>query len=327
MIDAPPGGKRGLVARQCAATRMFSQRARTWQYNHGASLTQFGHAEWRADGACRTLAAGGLFVPMVASLHDLERAGREIDVASRATRWLLAMNEPSIHNNQSARAVAARWPEVEALAARFSPPLLLASPAPGGLELEKGDRWLRDFFVHCRGCRVDAVAVHFYECDGRTDATASAAAAAMMRWLDALRRRHGRPLWLTEFNCGDGAAPQPLANQSAAAHLRFMRAALPLLEAAGHVHRYSWFQAWQRHTPWRPGRNPGCSLLAHDGSALSELGRFYSEYDAPYDASAGPSAAEGRGHRRAPSTLAHNHSRHQGPSHRQHNHSHHRANH
>ena len=47
----------------------------------------------------------------------------------------------------------------------------------------------------------------------------------------------GRLRNVLEFNCGDGAAPQPYANQSAANHLRFMKAALPLLEAASYVHR------------------------------------------------------------------------------------------
>ena len=96
--------------------------------------------------------------------------------------------------------------------------------------------------------------------------------------------RHGRrPVWLTEFNCGDGAAPQPLANQSAANHMRFLRAALPLLEAAPFVHRYSWFQSWQRHTPWHPGANPGCSLTSNAageaGPAKSALGRFYDAFE------------------------------------------------
>ena len=43
---------------------------------------------------------------------------------------------------------------------------------------------------------------------------------------------------LTEFNCGDGAGPT--ANQPPENHMRFMKAALPLLEAAPHVERYSW---------------------------------------------------------------------------------------
>ena len=51
-----------------------------------------------------------------------------------------------------------------------------------------------------------------YECDGSTEATAEASARAMMGWLSSVHQRFGRrPIWLTEFNCGDGAAPQVIA--------------------------------------------------------------------------------------------------------------------
>jgi hypothetical protein len=58
----------------------------------------------------------------------------------------------------------------------------------------------------------------------------------------------------------------------------FVQAALPKLEAAPHVHRYSWFQTWQKNTPSHPGKNPGCSLTTTDGKELTILGEFYSNY-------------------------------------------------
>ena len=62
---------------------------------------------------------------------------------------------------------------------------------------------------------------------------------AMMTFLDGAYNKFKRPLWLTEFNCGDGAPDyNPYANQTAANHLRFMKAALPKLEAAKHVQRW-----------------------------------------------------------------------------------------
>lgn len=279
---AKPVAKRGLVARHCNRTSLFQPRARTWLYNHGPSLVAFGHNEWHSSLACRELAADIDYVPMVFDLTSLGALGgiRAYSEIAPHAHWLMGMNEPSEHNhNQTARAVAYRWSEMESLASRFA--LRLVSPAPGGLELRKASRWLRDFFELCKGCRIDAVAVHFYECDGRDEATAAASARAMMTFIDDVHRRHKLPVWLTEWNCGDGAAPQPYANQSAANHLRFMRHALPLLEAAPHVERYAWFQTWQRHTPRHPGNNPGCSLTNGDGSALSELGRFYNTFGQP----------------------------------------------
>ena len=277
-MGASPGTKRGLVARFCPHVQLFAPRARQWQYNHGTSLAQF-DMSWTADAKCRAIAGTrGYYVPMVFSLEELVHHTSELH--SRRALVLLGQNEPSDAKNQSAHAVAARWKEMEAIADRHVPPLMLGSPSPGGLELRKSERWLREFVAACHNCRIDFLAVHWYECDGRTAASAAASARAMMQWLESIHRQFpNKPLWLTEFNCGDGAAPQPLANQSAQSHLRFMRAVLPLLEATSYVHRYAWFQTWQRHTPTRPGKNPGCSLVTPDGASKTALGHFYSTFE------------------------------------------------
>ena len=239
--------------------------------------------EW-ADPRCRGLISE--FVPMIYSLNDvthpsdLTHANGTLERRSR-TVSLLGMNEPSEGplKNESAADVASRWHEMEALANRFSPPLQLGAPAPGGLRLPHAVQWLTDFFGNCTACRVDFVAVHWYRCDGRNDASAHTSARSMMSWLDMIHTTFKREVWLTEFNCGDGAgaASNPLANQSASNHLRFMRAALPLLDASPVVARYSWFQVWQRDTPEHPGHNPGCSLVNQEGTALTELGRRYNQ--------------------------------------------------
>jgi hypothetical protein len=287
------GTKRGLVGAFCNHTALFGPHARNWQYDY---LPRLRDPAWTAEPACREIAAEPSFefVPMVASLSQLAGARSQLELGKR-TRHLLGMNEPSDAKNESAQLAAARWHEYEALADAASPPLLLGTPAPGGLNLARGQRWLADFFANCTGCRVDFVAVHWYECDGSTDAKARQSAASMMSFLGEVWARFAKPIWLTEFNCGDGdPANNPYANQSAANHLRFMRAALPKLEAAAHVSRYSWFQAWQRNTPSHPGHNPGCSLTNTDGSALSALGEFYSS-SAP--AAAGDAAGAGGGGR------------------------------
>jgi hypothetical protein len=100
---------------------------------------------------------------------------------------------------------------------------MLGSPAPGGLHLNEGQAWLKEFFANCKGCRVDFVAVHFYECDGTNESTAEASAVAMMKFLNDTYSNFNKPLWLTEFNCGDGAPSNPYRNQTAANHLRFMK--------------------------------------------------------------------------------------------------------
>ena len=47
-----------------------------------------------------------------------------------------------------------------------------------------------------------------------------------------LYTKFGKPIWVTELNCGDGAR-----NASAAEHLAYMKTALPILEASESVER------------------------------------------------------------------------------------------
>lgn len=278
-VAAAAGTKRGLVGAFCNHTKLFEPHARNWQYDYTPSLTMR-DASWRLDPECREIVAEKTleFVP-IASLSQLASASSKLELVN--SRHLLGMNEPSDKKNESAALAASRWKQYEALAATASPPLLLGTPAPGGLNLGRGQRWLNDFFGNCTGCRVDFVAVHWYECDGSTDLTAEKSAESMMKFLAEVWASFSKPIWLTEFNCGDGdPADNPYANQTKENHLRFMKAALPKLEAAEHVARYSWFriQMWQRNTPAHPGHNPGCSLTTTDGGALSELGEYYNSY-------------------------------------------------
>ena len=123
---------------------------------------------------------------MIAKLDALSRVNSTVhhSIVAPDSDHLMGMNEPSPHKNESAVASAARWHEYEKIANSFKPPLRLVSPAPGGLNLARGQTWLRDFFGACKGCRVDVVAVHFYECDGSTEETAEAAAQATINFLD-----------------------------------------------------------------------------------------------------------------------------------------------
>ena len=100
--------------------------------------------------------------------------------------------------------------------------------------------------------------------------------------------KYGKPIWVTEFNCGDGSR-----NASAAEHLAYMQAALPILDAAPHVERYaSAFSVLRMacHSPsasfppltgryaWMSGRNnkvPGAALFSGVAGSATELGRFY----------------------------------------------------
>lgn len=173
-------------------------------------------------------------------------------------RYLLGFNEPNFEAQAdlSAEDAVALWPELEEAASATGIPLV--SPAMnfcGPADQCHGTspyQYLKDFFAACVDCKVDYVAVHWYNCD-----------------LPSLRdylepggglegfEQFGRPIWLTEFSCDGGAS---VAEQEA-----YMREAIPYLEDNPNVFRYSWFSA---------GPIPNAELLTDTG-APTALGEVY----------------------------------------------------
>jgi hypothetical protein len=108
--------------------------------------------------------------------------------------------------------------------------------------------YLEEFFAACTGCRVDHIAVHWYNCDG-----------ASLQWYLGEFKRFGRPIWLTEFACAYGG------DTSVAGQEQYIREAIPLLEADPDVFRYAWFSA---------DPIPEARLLNDEGAPTS-LGEVY----------------------------------------------------
>jgi hypothetical protein len=203
-------------------------------------------------------ATGIEFVPMIWGANNL--AG-PIPSSARA---VLGFNEPNFkaQSNLTPQQAAADWPQVEALAKPLGIPLV--SPAVNfcGSSTDSSGcsdpsvtdpyTWLKDFFAACTGCEVDAVAVHWYNCDlpslqGYIDGSSSLEGFVQF----------GKPIWLTEFSC-NGAST--VAQQQA-----YMQAAVPYLEANPHVARYAWFSA---------SNIASAQLMNADGS-LTALGTTY----------------------------------------------------
>jgi len=199
------------------------------------------------------------FVPMLWGASALDHLD---EVWSLATE-ILPFNEPD-HSGQSdlsGAQAAALWPQIEYYADVHG--LRIGSPAA------TSTWWFDNFFDACEDCRVDFLATHTYDCT----------VANLKTYVEEMYGRYGLPIWLTEFNCGDGGA-----NASSADHLAFMQDALPYLEKAPEIERYSWMS----------GRNtqvPGCSLLvgglvSDDGddddvapTQLTSVGAFYNSYN------------------------------------------------
>jgi hypothetical protein len=213
------GCKRGLASNR-APTSAFAGLA--WWYN------------WSLAG---TPPAGIEFVPMVWGEKSLGAA------LPSGARFVLGFNEPNFkaQANLTPQQAAAAWPMVEAKAhaagaALVSPAVNFcgsASNSAGCSDPTVTDpySWLKDFFAACNGCQVDAIAIHWYNCD----------LPSLKAYIEGNDKglegfvQFGKPLWLTEFSC-DGS--HSVAEQKA-----YMEAAVPYLEASSAIARYSWFSS------------------------------------------------------------------------------------
>ena len=245
--------KRGIGWHGSSLTNTEVTSKITWWYTWGTGVQNVG--------------AGLEYVPMVwgggAKIADVNKGIRA------DAKYLLGYNEPNFfaQANLSAAQAAADWPTVQAAAAAHQ--LQTVSPAVnfcGDDEAGTGPchdtnpvSYLQDFFAACQGCQVDYVAVHWYNCDG-----------ASLEWYLDQFKQFNRPIWLTEFACAYGG------DTSVAGQEKYMREAIPILEARSDLYRYAWFSG---------DPMPNARLLNQDGS-LTSLGKIY--VDLPHDPTCTP---------------------------------------
>lgn len=204
---------------------------------------------------------GAEFVPMVwGRIQASDVPAIEAAIPAGA-KYLLGFNEPNFQDGQanlSAAEAAALWPLLEQIASDRG--LELVSPAVnycgGRCWATDPVAYLDDFFAACDargGCRVDHIAVHSYMCYG----------SALRSYLDRFQK-YGKPIWLTEFACGDDAS------RKATGQVAYLDEAVPLLEGRADVFRYAWFIG--RSSPVDPAWP--VDLLGATGQ-LTALGQEY----------------------------------------------------
>ena len=196
--------------------------------------------------------AGVEFVPMVwGGTPNVDQVSASIP---DGTKYLLAFNEPNfgVQSNITAQRAAELWPVFEQVAARKN--LKLVSPAVNycGGNCNQTDPlvYLEEFFAACPDCKVDYIALHWYACTPD----------ALIWYLDRFKK-FGKPIWLTEFSCGDQS------DLSLAVQKKYMQEAVSILENDTSVFRYAWFAG-------RTTEIPNVNLFGASGQ-LTELGQLY----------------------------------------------------
>jgi hypothetical protein len=204
---------------------------------------------WSAKGTGQ--GAGIEFTPMIWGANALN------STLPANSHYLLGFNEPNFQSqsNLTPQAAAADWPQVEAIAQAqglpiVSPAVNFCGPAANCNGTDPY-QYLKDFFAACAGCKVDYVAVHWYD-----------NFPSLQDYLEpggslAGFEQFNRPIWLTEFSLNSSA--------SAADQEAFMKQAIPYLEGNSHVFRYAWFSA---------DPIPNAKLVNSDGTPTA-LGQVY----------------------------------------------------
>jgi len=245
--SAKPPCKRGMAyGNDSVADLTAISKGISWWYNWSPAPDN--------DAVAGAFAGLGLeFVPMVWG-KDFKPADIEAKVVKTSTH-LLGFNEPNFGSqaNLTPAEAAALWPQVQQIADAKG--LKLVSPAlnycGGSCNVTDPYVWLDQFFTACTGCRIDAIAVHWYACTQ----------SALTGYLTKFETKFGKPLWLTEFSCLDASDRSEMVQQA------YMKDALGVLEADPMVERYAWFTGRSTNTPT-------VNLLGADG-ALTMLGETY----------------------------------------------------
>ncbi|XP_071082736.1 uncharacterized protein [Haliotis cracherodii] len=176
------------------------------------------------------------------------------------SKYVLGFNEPNhMHQSNLTPAEAATaWKVIEARADKQNQ--LLVGPAAIRCSsshcLMDGVQWYREFFQHCKGCRVDYIATHAYWCSADTT----------LNFLKELWDNFKKPIWLTEFACPSNNVDHVLS---------YMKEILPRLERADYVARYSWYASRVAGTGAAKSQD---SLLELTSARLSTLGKYYNNF-------------------------------------------------
>jgi len=220
VITAKPSRKKGVGVWQFTGLKAaLADVGAGWYYN------------WSSNNDSMPGPAGVEFVPMIRAGGDATAA--TIAKAKRESGGeLLGFNEPDMAGqaDMSVEDALAAWPKLQATGLRLgSPSVAYGGDTPGG--------WLDRFVTGAerKGYRVDFITVHWYGSD-----FSPAAINQFLGYVDAVHKRYGKPVWVTEFGLTNFSG-SPTKYPSAAQLVTFIKGATKGLQSRSYVERYAWF--------------------------------------------------------------------------------------
>ncbi|WP_214104580.1 sigma-70 family RNA polymerase sigma factor [Acrocarpospora catenulata] len=197
------------------------------------------------------------FIPMIRAAENVNP--QALAQAGSAGPYLLSFNEPDLpaQANMTVEEALSHWPKLmRAGKILGSPGVAFGGDTPGG--------WLDRFMTGAkeRGYRVDFITLHWYGADFRTQPAVS----HLKTYLNAVYKRYGKPIWLTEYALIDFSNGTRYASDAEQA--AFITASAKMLSTLPYVHRYAWFGL-----PAATGK-PGSGLFDENG-APTESGRAF----------------------------------------------------
>ncbi len=211
---------------------------------------------WSPGNADMPAPSGVEFVPMIWGAANVTDA--TLKQARAEGRVLLGFNEPDLGEqaNMTVDKALELWPRLERTGMRLgSPAVAYGADTPGG--------WLDRFMTGAksRGLTVDFITLHWYGSD-----FGPAAVGHLRGYLQAVHRRYGKPIWVTEYGLINftGAPKYPTGAQQAA----FIKGSTSMMERLPYVQRYAWFSL--------PAVGDSAELgLYRDGSRPTAAGAAY----------------------------------------------------
>jgi hypothetical protein len=200
--------------------------------------------------------SGVEFVPMIWGKDNVTDA--TLKQAKGEGDELLGFNEPDMGGqaNMSVADALAAWPKLQGTGMRLGSPAV----AYGG---DKVGGWLDQFMAGAKskGYRVDFVTLHWYGSD-----FSDAAVGQFLGYVDAVHKRYGKPIWITEFGLMNFSGSPKYPN--AARKVAFIKGSTKGLESRSYVERYAWFGL--------PAVGDSVDFgLYEDGDSPTEAGKAY----------------------------------------------------